>query len=145
MVPSTVKVAGRRLPTHPGGAAAGWSPRGLIVTNAHVVAGESSTVLQRSDGTEVEATVVAFDPDRDLAVLQRPDLDRAPLPRGRRRSRVTSGGVRAPRGGPLRAGAVRGGSPGGRHRHRTSTTRPRTERDVLVLASALRPGDSGAR
>lgn len=142
VVPSTVKVQGvacRRIQE-----GSGWvvAP-GLIVTNAHVVAGESSTVLQRSDGSEVEATVVAFDPDRDLAVLSAPDLDRPVLPR----STADEGSVGAvfghPGGGPLRIAPYQVG----RQVVATGTDiydDARTERDVLVLASGLRPGDSGA-
>jgi S1-C subfamily serine protease len=51
---------------------------GRVVTNAHVVAGASSVVVRESGGTTVDrATLVAFDPERDLAVLDVTDL-RAP-------------------------------------------------------------------
>src|SRR5690606_37339938 len=53
-----------------------------VVTNAHVVAGEPETTVVRSDGTTVEARVVVYDVDRDLAVLRAPGLDRPPLPIG---------------------------------------------------------------
>jgi S1-C subfamily serine protease len=54
----------------------GWVvQRGRVVTNAHVVAGASSVVVRESGGTTVErATLVAFDPERDLAVLDVADL-----------------------------------------------------------------------
>lgn len=57
----------------------GWVvQRGRVVTNAHVVAGASSVVVRESGGTTVDrATLVAFDPERDLAVLDVTDL-RAP-------------------------------------------------------------------
>jgi S1-C subfamily serine protease len=42
---------------------------GLIVTNAHVVAGERATRVQRST-TSQDATVVLFDPGVDIAVLR---------------------------------------------------------------------------
>lgn len=59
----------------------GWVVmRGRVVTNAHVVAGASSIVVRESGSTSVErATLVAFDPERDLAVLDVADLDAAPL------------------------------------------------------------------
>jgi S1-C subfamily serine protease len=49
----------------------GWVvQRGRIVTNAHVVAGASSIVVRdSSSGALDRATLVAFDPSRDLAVL----------------------------------------------------------------------------
>ncbi|WP_426625894.1 MarP family serine protease [Leifsonia sp. McL0607] len=54
----------------------GWVvQRGRVVTNAHVVAGASSIVVRESGGTTVDrATLVAFDPERDLAVLDVTDL-----------------------------------------------------------------------
>jgi len=54
----------------------GWVlQRGRVVTNAHVVAGASSVVVRVAGSTNVErATLVAFDPSRDLAVLDVTDL-----------------------------------------------------------------------
>ncbi|MDN4613568.1 MarP family serine protease [Leifsonia sp. F6_8S_P_1B] len=59
----------------------GWVVmRGRVVTNAHVVAGASSIVVREPGSNSVErATLVAFDPERDLAVLDVADLDAAPL------------------------------------------------------------------
>ncbi len=142
VVPSTVKVHGvacRRIQEGSGFVVGA----GLIVTNAHVVAGEAETVVQRSDGSEVRARVVAFDPRRDLAVLSAGALDRPALTRGT----VDEGGVGAvfghPGGGALRAAPFSVGQ------IVTATgtdiyDRAETEREVLILASALRPGDSGA-
>jgi S1-C subfamily serine protease len=54
----------------------GWVlQRGRVVTNAHVVAGASSVVIRVPGTADVErATLVAFDPSRDLAVLDVTDL-----------------------------------------------------------------------
>ncbi|HEX7132655.1 MAG TPA: MarP family serine protease [Iamia sp.] len=122
----------------------GWVVEpGLVVTNAHVVAGEPSTVLQRQDGSEAEATLVAFDPERDLAVLSSPELGLPALPVGDSAVDQRGAVFGHPGGGDLelspfvtrqRINAVGTdiyGSPG-------------TERDVLVLASDLAPGDSGS-
>lgn len=122
----------------------GWVVEpGLVVTNAHVVAGEPSTVLQRQDGSEAEATLVAFDPERDLAVLSSPDLGLPALRVGDSAVDQRGAVFGHPGGGPLElspfvtrqridaVGTDIYGSPG-------------TERDVLVLASALAPGDSGS-
>lgn len=142
VVPSTVKVQGVACRRIQEGSGFVVGP-GLVVTNAHVVAGEDETVVQRSDGSEVRASVVAFDPNRDLAILSAGDLDRAALPRGD----IDEGGVGAvfghPGGGPLRAAPFQVGDA-------VSATgtdiydRNRTEREVLILSSALRPGDSGS-
>jgi S1-C subfamily serine protease len=50
----------------------GWvADDGLVVTNAHVVAGEHDTVVQeRGAGPELDATPVAFDSHNDVAVLR---------------------------------------------------------------------------
>lgn len=54
----------------------GWvAGDGLVVTNAHVVAGEDDTTVQaRGEGTRLDATPVAFDPTNDVAVLRVPGL-----------------------------------------------------------------------
>jgi S1-C subfamily serine protease len=142
VVPSTLRVEGvacRRIQD-----GSGWVlADGLAVTNAHVVAGESSTELIRSDGSRVKATVVAFDPRRDIAILRAPNLRRAALPRA-----TTSVGGRGavfghPGGGPL----SRQPFSVGRVVRALGTDiydEAHTERSVLVLASSLAPGDSGA-
>jgi S1-C subfamily serine protease len=142
VVPSTVKVQGtacRRIQEGSGFVVGD----GLVVTNAHVVAGESETILQRSDGSDVEATVVAFDPNRDLAVLRADDLDRPALARGGAEVGDVGAVFGHPSGGPLRAAPFEVG----RAVRATGTDiydQNRTERDVLILSSALEPGDSGA-
>ncbi len=116
---------------------------GLVVTNAHVVAGEPETVLQRQDGSEADATLVAFDPERDLAVLASPGLGLPALPVGTSAVDQRGAVFGHPGGGPLelspfvtreRLDAVGTDIYGNRG----------TERDVLVLASDLAPGDSGS-
>jgi S1-C subfamily serine protease len=65
----------------------GWvAARGLVVTNAHVVAGESvgddesdTAVQPRGDGPSIPVRVVAFDVHDDLAVLRVPGLRLPPL------------------------------------------------------------------
>ena len=51
-----------------------------IVTNAHVVAGVESPVVELPDGETLDARVVWFDPDADVAVLAVPGMTAAPLP-----------------------------------------------------------------
>jgi S1-C subfamily serine protease len=50
----------------------GWiAADGLVVTNAHVVAGQDDTVVQpRAGGSQLQATAVAFDAKNDVAVLR---------------------------------------------------------------------------
>jgi len=76
---STVKVSGTACGRVLSGSgfAAGSE---VIVTNAHVVAGVDRPSVLRTDGRRLQATVVVFDPNRDLAVLRVPGLGQAPLP-----------------------------------------------------------------
>ncbi|HEX6688670.1 MAG TPA: MarP family serine protease [Solirubrobacterales bacterium] len=49
----------------------GWVARpGLVVTNAHVVAGEDDTTVTTVDGASLDATPVRYDPANDLALLR---------------------------------------------------------------------------
>lgn len=50
-----------------------------ILTNAHVVAGTNQVTVQLSSTQSLPATVVLFDPHRDVAVLDVPDLSAPPL------------------------------------------------------------------
>jgi S1-C subfamily serine protease len=43
---------------------------GLVVTNAHVVAGEDDTTVTTRGGASIEATPVHYDPENDLALLR---------------------------------------------------------------------------
>jgi S1-C subfamily serine protease len=55
----------------------GWVARpGVVVTNAHVVAGTSDTVVQkRGEGPHLDAQAIYFDPTNDIAVLRVGGLD----------------------------------------------------------------------
>lgn len=139
---STVKVAGEACNRIQEGSGFAAAPD-IVVTNAHVVAGERRTEVLKPDGKKARAVVVHFDSDRDLAVLQVTGLGQAPLPIGS--ARVGS------------RGAVFG-HPGGQEQLRIAPAAVRqrvdavgrdlydshsTRRDVFVLAADLQPGDSG--
>lgn len=139
---STVKVAGEACNRVQEGSGFAAAPD-IVVTNAHVVAGERRTEVLKPDGKKARAVVVHFDSDRDLAVLQVVGLGQTPLPIGSARV-----------GG---RGAVFG-HPGGQEELRIAPAAIRqrvdavgrdlydshsTRRDVFVLAADLRPGDSG--
>jgi S1-C subfamily serine protease len=53
---------------------------GMVLTNAHVVAGTRGTTVSNDSGTSLGARVVLFDPGRDVAILYVPRLALAPLP-----------------------------------------------------------------
>jgi S1-C subfamily serine protease len=76
--PSVVRVLGTACGL--GIAGSGWVARdGLVVTAAHVVAGEDDTTVVTSDGAPVAAEAVVFDVKNDLAVLRVTGLDRPGL------------------------------------------------------------------
>jgi S1-C subfamily serine protease len=115
----------------------------LVVTNAHVVAGQRETEVMRDDSSRAPATVVAFDADRDLAVLRVPGLARPPLPLGESSLEATGGVFGHPGGGPLRIAPFAVANrlqATGRDIYGTRLT----TRDILELRSELRPGDSGS-
>jgi S1-C subfamily serine protease len=115
----------------------------LVATNAHVVAGESDTEVVRDDGSRATATVVAFEPERDIALLRVRGMNRPPLPLGESSLGATGGVFGHPGGGPLRIAPFAVASQlhaTGRDIYGTSLT----TRDILELRSGLRPGDSGS-
>ncbi len=49
----------------------GWVARpGVVVTNAHVVAGENDTTVTTQDGASLDAVPIHYDPHNDLALLR---------------------------------------------------------------------------
>lgn len=138
---STVKVVGQACRLIQSGSGFVVAP-GLVATNAHVVAGEHSTFVYASDGSRLDGTVVAFDPNRDLALISVPSLDR-PVLRLAAPAVGDAGGVFGhPEGGPLTVSPFKVGDIT-RAVGTDIYDRHRTERSVLILASQLAPGDSG--
>jgi S1-C subfamily serine protease len=143
---STVKVEGdacRRIQEGSGFAVAADT----ILTNAHVVAGERHTDVLLPSGRRLVASVIAFDANRDLALLHVGGLGEAPLP-------IST----APSVAEVGAGGAVFGHPGGQDALRIAPAAVRqdvqalgrdlydshdTRRDVFILASNLIPGDSG--
>ena len=120
---------------------------GLVVTNAHVVAGSTNLEVRSSDGSMHPATLVAFDPRVDLAILEVAGLDVPALaiagPVGETEASVLARGSTDP-GEPIVSvvdGSIR----------RTINIfisdiygEGRHERRGLELAVDVDPGDSGA-
>ena len=76
--PSVVRVLGTACGL--GVEGSGWvARRGLVVTAAHVVAGETDTTVTTVSGRTLGAQAVAFDPRNDVAVLRVPGLSARPL------------------------------------------------------------------
>ncbi|MEO6469918.1 MAG: MarP family serine protease [Acidimicrobiia bacterium] len=115
----------------------------LVVTNAHVVAGEERTEIVTAAGRRLNALVVTFDGRHDVAVLRVRGLNLPPLPLGPTVTGTIATVLGHPGGGDLRATPARVARridiP------RTDITRTGTIRTVIVgLAARLIPGDSGA-
>ena len=84
----------------------GWAVEpGLVVTNAHVIAGSEDTTVTTQSGVELDATPVYYDPVDDLALLRvGADLPTLPISErarvGSRRGRARLPRERALRGRP---------------------------------------------
>lgn len=116
---------------------------GYIVTNAHVVSGTGAHVIQTPGGTQLKATVVLFDPQRDVAVLYVPDYG-APALTFSGAARGTTGAVIGyPGGGPE---AVEPAVVDGQiiAESRDIYNNPNTfTRGIYVIQARVRPGNSG--
>jgi S1-C subfamily serine protease len=121
----------------------GWmAAPGLVVTNAHVVAGESDTTVSGPDGTKVDATPVHYEPINDLAVL-RVDLSLPALPMARNPSPGTSAAVIGyPENGGLTITPARFGATQSVISEDSYGRGPVT-RQMSSIRGAIRSGDSG--
>ena len=123
----------------------GWvAGDGLVVTNAHVVAGERDTrVLLGGREPGLAARAVHFDARNDLAILRVDGLDARPLPLADDISSGTSAAILGfPLNGPF---DVRAGRLGPTRRVRTSDAYGRgpVERSMTALRGLVRSGNSG--
>jgi len=116
---------------------------GLIMTNAHVVAGTRTTSINLADSAQRFAgQVILFDPDRDLAVVSVPGLDLTPLTLGTATRGTTGAALGYPGGGPLVvAPAIVDGSLSAQGRD--IFEEDLVSRQIVVIEADVRPGDSG--
>lgn len=113
-----------------------------IMTNAHVVAGVGKPRVEVG-GEQLAATVVLYDPDRDIAVLRVPGLARRPLAfAGKAHTGDSAVVVGYPQDGPFRADAarVRGTQDA---RGPDIYQRKTVVREIYSLRTRVRPGNSG--
>ncbi|MFY9614666.1 MAG: MarP family serine protease [Candidatus Dormiibacterota bacterium] len=113
-----------------------------IISNAHVVAGTHGTQVFVPDGRRLQATVVLFDPERDVSVIRVPGLNMSALPMAAA-SRGTSGAtIGYPGGGNevVAAAAVRAQVTAvGRDIYGSA----QVSREIYVLQADIHPGNSG--
>lgn len=113
-----------------------------MMTNAHVVAGVDRPRVV-VDGDEVEAEVVHYDPDLDVAVLEVPELGRPALQFDRDGQPKTPGAVLGfPEDGPYDVQSARIRSEQ-RLRSPDIYGDGTVVRDVFAVRSLIRPGNSG--
>lgn len=121
----------------------GWvAAPGLVVTNAHVLAGEDDTSVTTVDGASLDATPVHYDPGNDLALLRIdpsiPALELAPEPR-----RGIGGAVLGyPENGPYALSPARLGDTSDAASEDAYGNGP-IQRRVAFLRGSVRSGNSG--
>ncbi len=123
----------------------GWvAGNGLVVTNAHVVAGQKDTrVLVRGREPGLDAVVVSFDPKNDLAVLRVDGLDAPALALAGNPKTGTSAAILGfPGNGPY---DVRAGRVGATREVITQDAYGQgpVRRSITSLRGAVRSGNSG--
>lgn len=116
---------------------------GLVVTNAHVVAGVDQPVVQTRDGRVYQAHAVQYDDASDLAVLYAPDLPEAPLSLSNsveRGQQVSFAGY--PLGGPytVRPATIQGEAFAPVQNVTTGDT---LSRSIIQIAGRVEQGNSG--
>jgi S1-C subfamily serine protease len=123
----------------------GWvAAPGVVVTNAHVVAGQDDTqVLARGNEPGLDAQAISFDPRNDLAILRVDGLEASSLELARDPKAGTSAAILGfPLNGPydVRAGRL------GETREVVSQDaygRGPVRRSIVSLRGAVRSGNSG--
>jgi S1-C subfamily serine protease len=114
-----------------------------VITNAHVVAGVSSPIVELPGQAAREGRIVYFDPVDDLAIIAVDDLAAAPLPVVSTLPVGAAAVVQGyPHGGPFTSGAAQVTSVG-------TVAVPdiydaaSAPREIYALAAIVRPGNSG--
>ena len=140
--PSVVRVIGTACGL--GLEGSGWvAAPGTVVTAAHVVAGESDTAVNPfGKNTKLGATVLAFDPTNDVAVLRVPGLRAKALPLVSPQSGASIAVLGYPEDGPFNATPGRIGRTQFALMQNAYGDGP-VNRLVTSLRGAFRHGDSG--
>jgi S1-C subfamily serine protease len=115
---------------------------GMVLTNAHVVAGTQGTTVKNSVGRSLPARVVLFDSQRDVAILYVPRLALAPLPEAGAGQGTQGAAIGYPGGGPeqvARAAVDREVRAEGRDIYGQSLV----VRNIWIIEAKVEPGNSG--
>ena len=140
--PSVVRVLGTACGI--GVEGSGWVARpNLVVTAAHVVAGQDDTVVELQSGARLPADAVAFDRRNDIAVLRVSDLRLRPLPLAAAKPGTPVAVLGFPENGPFTATPARIGRTSVVLAEDAYGTGP-VARPITSLRGRVRHGDSGA-
>jgi len=140
--PSVVRVLGMACGV--GVEGTGWVARpDLIVTAAHVVAGQNETVVELQSGGRLPADVVAFDRRNDVAVLRVRELGLRSLPLVSARPGTPVAVLGFPENGPFSVTPARIGQTSTVLAEDAYGTGP-VARAITSLRGRVRHGDSGA-
>jgi S1-C subfamily serine protease len=115
---------------------------GMVLTNAHVVAGTQGTTVKNSAGRSLPARVVLFDSQRDVAILYVPRLALAPLPEAGAGQGTQGAAIGYPGGGPeqvVPAAVDREVRAEGRDIYGQSLV----VRNIWIIEAKVEPGNSG--
>jgi S1-C subfamily serine protease len=125
-------------------AGSGWiAGPGIVVTNAHVVAGQDDTQVTLSGGETLDAAALYYEPRNDLAVLDVPGLGGTALDLvAKPRKGTTSATVGYPENGPLTLTPARLGRTG-TVESQDSYGRGPVERRMTPFRGEVRNGNSG--
>jgi S1-C subfamily serine protease len=139
---STVRVLGTACGL--GVSGSGWvAGAGLVVTNAHVVAGEDDTTVTPNGGSELDAEVVHYDTRNDLAILQVSGLSLGALELAASTPKGASAAVIGyPENGPLSTSPARLGRTG-EVSSQDSYGRGPVTRSMTPFRGEVRHGNSG--
>jgi S1-C subfamily serine protease len=117
--------------------------RGLVVTAAHVVAGQRDTQVQLDSGDRLRAQAVTFDRRNDVAVLRVAGLQEPPLPLTEPRTGTAVAVLGYPDNGPFAATPARIGPTQVRLTEDAYGT-GRVFRELTSLRGRVRHGNSGS-
>ena len=115
---------------------------GLVLTNAHVVAGTQGTTVRNSVGRSLPARVVLFDSQRDVAILYVPQLALPPLPEAAAGRGTEGAAIGYPGGGGEQVSpAVVNGEV--RAEGRDIYGQRLVVRSIWIIQAKVEPGNSG--
>ena len=138
---ATLKIEGRGCGGLVVGSGFPYAPD-TVVTNAHVVAGTSRTMVFTPQGQGRPATVVLFDSQRDVAVLYVPGLANQPLGFADAARGTSGAAIGYPYGGPeLPSPAVIDGSV--QAEGRDIYGQNLVVRKIWIVEAIVQPGNSG--